>query len=128
VEGIHLGRLCQRLHFLHAAGYLPGATNGACLAHYTVHYANGTKLDIPLTYGRDVSLHWVRSLPDNSGDEPIIGWRGRADPTNAPAAGLFPVLYRTTWTNPLPSVPIVSLDLVSAMVEVDYFLAAITTE
>jgi len=128
IDGIKLNQTCQQLHFLHAAGYLPGATNGTPIARYIVHFANGKQQDIPVIYGRDVLRHWIRSAPTNSSGGPVLAWRGSTGPTNAPAAGLWPALYRTTWSNPWPEVRIETLDFISAMTEVDAFLVAITTE
>jgi tetratricopeptide (TPR) repeat protein len=128
IEGLKLGRTCQSLHFLHAAGYVSGAANGTAIARYVVHFANGKKQDIPVIYGRDVLRHWVRSAPTNSAAGPVPAWMGKAGPTNAPAAGLSPALYQTTWPNPWPEVPIESLDFVSAMTDVDAFLVGLTVE
>ena len=128
VEGLRIGQTCQRLHFLHAAGYVSGSVNGTQIARYVVHYANGQEQDIPVIYGRDVLRHWVRSAPTNSATGPVLAWMGKAGPTNAPAAGLSPALYHTTWLNPSPQVRIESLDFVSAMTEVDAFLVGLTLD
>lgn len=127
VKGIKLGVACERLHFLHAAGYVPGVTNGTEIARYIVYFANGREEKIPIIFGRDVLRHWVGTVPTNSG-APVLAWQGKVGPTNAPAAGLSPSLYRTTWTNPWPSVPIETLDFISVMTEVDAFLVAVTAE
>ena len=128
VKGIQVDATCRQLHFLHAAGYVPGGTNGAEIARYVVHFANDKEENIPIIFGRDVLRHWVGSVPVNSSDGPVVAWRGKASPTNAPAAGLSPALYQTTWKNPWPEVAIKSLDFVSTMTEVDAFLIAITAE
>ena len=128
VEGLKIGQTCHRLHFLHAAGYVSGSVNGTQIARYIVHYANGEQREIPVVYGRDVLRHWAHSAPTNSAAGPVLAWMGKAGPTNAPAAGLSPALYHTTWLNPWPQVPIESLDFVSAMTEVDAFLVGITVD
>ena len=70
VLGIKLQQNCQRLHFLQAAAYSNSETNGEHeIGLYAAHLANGTRLNIPIIYGRNVrdwyprttSRHWRKN-------------------------------------------------------------------
>src|SRR5262249_51048560 len=52
VEGIKVGRMLQRLHFLHATGF--SAPTGTVIARYVIHYADKTRSEVEVAYGKDV--------------------------------------------------------------------------
>jgi hypothetical protein len=109
VEGIKVGRTLARLHFLHATAF--SAADGAVIATYVVHYADKTKAEVEVAYGKDVVDWWA--YPGQQGPtRGKLAWEGENK-----AAKLFDAklkLYLTTWKNPHPKKKVVSLDFVGA--------------
>jgi hypothetical protein len=116
-RGLKVGRKCRTLHFLHARR---GGDLKAFLASYLIHFANGQRWEIPLTGQNQGDVGY-------SGDETggpkgsIVAWTG----TNTLGRVR---LFQTSWENPLPDVPVETIDLVSGMSFYPAFLAAITVE
>jgi hypothetical protein len=119
VNGIKVGQLCRRLHFLHAAAWTepPGVEVG----RYLLHGKGGNLQVIPIRYGEEVR-NWsaLNDTVPNSGHCRIV-WTG----LNLQGTVR---LFMTTWNNPNPEVAIESLDFVSAMTTCAPFLLAITVE
>jgi hypothetical protein len=118
VEGIKVGVKAEKLHFLHAGGHQNGAPLNTPIGKYVVHYADKTKAEVEVAYGRDVVDWWVQP--------------GVADPTRGKVAWegenkLSRVkLFLTTWENPKPDKLIVALDYVTT--KYNPFCVAITAE
>jgi hypothetical protein len=107
VEGIKVGRTLARLHILHATGF--NAEDDTVIAKYVVHYADKTKAEIEVAYGKDVVDWWAypdRKAPTRS----KVAWEGENEPVKEFKAKLK--LYLTTWKNPHPKKKVVSLDFV----------------
>jgi serine/threonine protein kinase len=130
-EGIPVGRRCRRLHFLHGTVWI--GPKGMCVAQYRVTYADGQELVIPVEYGRHVRNWWSSPQEPPSASNLAGGaelaWTG----TNASEAwrnaGSSPLqLFKMTWENPRPGIPITSLDFVSSMTASCPFLIAVTSE
>lgn len=118
VEAIPVHQRCRRLHFLHAADWTE--TEGMEIGRYILYRGDGSREELPIVYGRDV-LAWnlekfalKRSL--------VIAWEGR----NGQQSEVR--LFKTTWENPQPQVPIETITFVSSSAQAAPFLVAITAD
>lgn len=111
VDGIPVGRRVDALFFLHAAR-IDRRTDQRELregvsweiARYTVRYADGQTVEVPVLGERDVEHYRQESPRAVPGAQ--LGWVKPYDGTNESA-----VAYVMTWTNPRPEVAIESLGL-----------------
>ncbi len=117
VEGIPVGQRCARLHFLHAADAVVDL--GETVARYTIHLGDGGDEMIVIRYGNEA---WPWDWEPGGELAKAAVWRGSS------RVGLPVWLYRTTWTNAQPDVPVVSVDLTSTMTWCGVFVVAITAE
>ncbi len=109
---------CQRIHFLHAADNT--AAPGATVASYAVHWTDGREEQMPIRYSKEA---WPWDWDPGSGNpHAAVAWHGTSP------AGQPVWLYRTTWTNSHPEVPVASVDLTSTMTRCGMFIVAITAE
>jgi len=115
--GLKVGRKCRTLHFLHARR---GGDLKAFLASYLIHFANGQTWEIPLT-GQNQGDVGYRGDETGETKGSIVAWRG----TNSLGRVR---LFQTSWENPLPDVPVETIDLVSGMSFYPAFLVAISVE
>jgi hypothetical protein len=123
VEGIPVGAVVGRLHFLHATGYnLNQATE---VASYIVHYEDGTSERIPILYGEDIHDWWGAMDPPDL-KRARVAWKGSN--TAAGSNQMAIALYDRVWVNPHPEKRVSSIDLISRNTECDPFLAAISVE
>ncbi|GGO29019.1 glycoside hydrolase family 20 zincin-like fold domain-containing protein [Deinococcus humi] len=100
---VELERKADAIAFLHTTGW-PGALAREVIGRYEIEYADGSKLALPLEYGRHIRA-WTDLLPTSM--IPAPGWVGRT------ADGLdinVPVLE---WKNPKPSSVIKRITLIS---------------
>jgi hypothetical protein len=119
VEGILVGRKALRLYFLHATNFT--ATTGARVGTYIVHYADGSRVQIPLRAGIELADWW--NYPTSHASAAPTVWRGRSpggsrwDRTVGFKAiygkPLEIQLYQMTWENPSPEREIQSLDMLT---------------
>jgi hypothetical protein len=125
VNGIVIGQRCQRLHFLHTAVWMD-LPMGVAIGYYLVHYEDGEVGNIPIIHGRDVRdyTHLPGSPPDNPAL--IVAWIGASE--NSRKHGGEARLYKRTWENPRPDVPIRSIDFVHGNTHGTPILVAITAE
>jgi outer membrane lipoprotein-sorting protein len=120
-RGISIGRTFDQLHLLHATGW--NALDGTHVASVILHYADGEHRSLPILYGYDVRNWWPQP-----GEPPLestgvrIAWQRPVLP-GAPRR-----LFISTWNNPRPNVPVISLDYVSALALPAPFLVAMTVE
>jgi len=125
VHDIPIRQRCRRLHFLHAAIFAADARLGDELGSYIFHYADGRQVELPIVAGKDTGEWW--SQPNEQDRSSIIVWTG-----NNPAAlrgGHSIRLFKSTWENPFPEVPIRQFDFVSDKPTPGQpFLVAITAE
>jgi hypothetical protein len=128
VRGIEIGAKCRRLHFLHAAAfaYRPQKDGkfvgyGQKIASYAVHYADGSKQELPLISGENID-EWHVGVWSVEPTQAITAWEGRID------FGATARLYLFSWENPRPDVALKSLDFVSTMSAGAAFLIAVTVE
>jgi serine/threonine protein kinase/WD40 repeat protein len=125
IYDIPIRQRCRRLHFLQAAIFAAGARLGDELGSYIFHYADGRQVEIPIAAGKDIGEWW--SQPDQQDMNFVIAWTG-----NNPAAqksGHTLRLFKATWENPFPDVPIKQLDFISDKPTPGApFLVAVTAE
>ncbi|MPM60832.1 hypothetical protein SDC9_107686 [bioreactor metagenome] len=115
VRGLPVNRKADRLYFLHTCGWNPKP--GERVLSYFVHYEDGTKEEIPIHNGNEIS-GW---------------WGGLADSAKIAVESSNPFcssirLYCYCWQNPHPEKPIRSLDAVSASGAGVPAIVAVTTE
>lgn len=125
VDVIPVNQTCQELHFLHAAGNALYTAGDPEIGRYIVHYADGDRREIPIRIGQEVADWWASEK-----DRPyVIAWVGENPETRRRGKGDRIRLYKTSWPNPLPNVPIAAIDfiLVGEGPAVP-FLVAITAE
>jgi hypothetical protein len=125
IYDIPIRRRCRQLHFLQAAIFSGAARLGDELGSYIFHYADGRQVELPIVAGRDTGEWW--SQPTDHDMQFVIAWTG-----NNPAArsdGHTIRLFKSTWQNPFPDVPINQFDFESDKPTPGQpFLVAITAE
>jgi WD40 repeat protein len=124
VEGIQVGRKCQRLHFLHGTGWR--VRDGTTIGHYIVHYADGQRQNVPIVYGENVRDWWHNPAVSEPVPGAEVAWTGK----NAAVRNSAQVLriYRFSWRNPRPEATVQTIDFTSAESNSSPFLLAITVE
>ena len=127
IDGILVKQKCQRLHFLHAAGFGVPGDEGKQIGTYVVHFAtNEMRLEIPIRYGHEVrNWHAIAGEPAAPGELKVT-WKG--ENAQSKSVGRSIRLFLTTWTNVAPGLEIESIDFVSGMTVPAPFLIAITVE
>jgi hypothetical protein len=109
-----VGRVA-RLHFLHASGWGEGSggtadlgyiPDGTQIAKYAVRYTDGTEVEIPVVYGRELRGWWEfhTGLPETTA---TVAWRGANGTTDSWGVSLR--LYHQTWDNPRPEAEVESV-------------------
>ena len=137
VEGIPIGRRAQRLHFLHSMHYGSNA-HVRRVGTYVVHFADGSRKEIPIRFGEDVLDWWGRTsdMFPPAGSPDVFDGGGRSAQgssrdveTSSPA--LINVVWRgynsaakthgfdhirlflKTWKNPDPEKEIVEVNMLA---------------
>jgi serine/threonine protein kinase len=123
IEGIVVGQVCRRLHFLHAASNAALVEDGAEIGRYVVHLANGEQQPIPIVLGRDVMDWWKRP---REGQSLVIAWEG--DNPKSRRQGKKIRLFKSTWENPSPAVEVRTVDFEATRRGPCPFLIALTAE
>jgi serine/threonine protein kinase/WD40 repeat protein len=125
VLDVPLHRQCRRLHFLHAAILASGAKPGDELGNYVFHYVDGRKVELPIVSGKEVADWWSQANEPES--KFVIAWKG--DNPAVRASGGTVRLFKTTWENPYPDVPLRQFDFTSDKPTPGQpFLVAVTAE
>ena len=123
VRHIPLDRNCQTLHFLHGTAWQE--KEGTSIGAYVIRFADGTREEVPIIYGRDVRNWWLTKEQYASG-EPSAVWVGTTPA--ATRSGFEVHLFHSAWKNQRPEVEIRDLDFVTTDTECPPFLIAITAE
>ncbi|MCW5551753.1 MAG: protein kinase [Verrucomicrobiae bacterium] len=127
IDGIHVQRRLNRLHFLQAAGYqskdIPVGERIGC---FRVHFVNGRTMEIPLRYNQNTSDWWELGHLPRELPEAIVAWRGNNPHSRVSSQTLR--LFKLTWENPSPEVEITTLDFVAEHPKTHPFLIALTVE
>lgn len=125
VEGVKVERMVGKLHFLHGTEH--NVPDGTIIGKYVVHYADKTKAEVEVAYGRDVVDWWA--YPDQAAlTTGKLAWEGENEPAKTYNAKIR--LYLMTWKNPHPKKQVVSLDFVATATTTQAvpFCVAITAE
>jgi hypothetical protein len=125
VEGLKVGRRVGKLHFLHATEH--NAADGTVIARYVVRYADKSKAEVEVAYGKDVVDWWA--YPNQAAPTAgKVAWEGQNEPAKTFDAKIR--LYLMTWKNPHPKKEVVSLDFVATATDTNAvpFCVAITAE
>ncbi|MCZ7635474.1 MAG: hypothetical protein M5U12_05135 [Verrucomicrobia bacterium] len=127
VEGIAVGQRVRRLHVLQATCPAEAVSDGTTIGSYVWHYADGTRHEEPIVYGRDLRYWW---LPAGEAPQDLergrIAWVG--DTPLAQKAGARMRLYLTTYDNPYPEREVSHLDFTSRVLPSAPFVVALTVE
>lgn len=121
VEGIPIRKRCQKLHFLHST--MGEVGEGVLIGKYTVQYADGDRVEIPIIYGEQMRDSFFPAVkPLNDAHSALAFSLTPAQPKANHA------IYQTTWANPKPDTEIVMLDLESAVASSAPVLLGVTLE
>lgn len=122
VKDIPVRRRCRALHLLHCVGGFR-VRDGDEVAHWVIRYEDGSVVEWPVIYGEHLRDWWWNYGHPREARQAEIAWEAQPDIL---AHGVR--LFKATWTNPRPEVPIASMDLVGGDVEVGILVVAITAE
>ncbi|MBE0544230.1 MAG: protein kinase [Verrucomicrobia bacterium] len=121
-------KLRQRVRTLHAImGSVGRAPEGKAIGALVLHYADGTRQECEILYGRHVRHWWTHADTRTDTDLAQVAWEGpHAFPKIHPTRLR---IFHSSWENPHPDKPVVSLDFVSRMTTTAApFLIAVTVE
>ncbi len=116
VSGIRVGKHVRALYFLHACGW--DSLENAPVMTYIIHYADGTKAEFPVRFGREIANWW--NLPSPS--------HAKLGLTATAKSGQEINLQCCRWENPDPEKMVTSLEVVSANGESIPGVVGITAE
>jgi hypothetical protein len=136
VEGIPVGKVASKLHFLHANGYGGGPNkegsawfvkDGTPIGAYVVHYEDKTTAEIPIVYGEQ-TRDWFYAEGEKEPSKAKVAWAG--ENPFATNVGSKVRVYRMTWENPHPDKKIATIDFAGKKEETPAapFVIAITAE
>src|SRR5262249_23037946 len=132
------GQSCERLHLLHGACFVSSGRvkPGEAVAALVLHYADGSSKEIEIISGQHL-LDWWGPLM-RTGIDPHdrfttapgtdLAWTGTNPLLSRVRPGWSLRLYKTSFDNPQPNVPVASVDYVSKMTEAAPFLVGLTIE
>ena len=125
IEGIKVGRTAAKLHFLQGAGY--SGEDGKAVGKYVVHYADKTKAEVEIVYGKHVVDWWAYPCKAGPTESKAV-WEGENAASKEFMAKIK--LYQMTWTNPHPDKVIAAIDFAATDLEQSCapFCAAIAVE
>jgi hypothetical protein len=127
IKGIPVKQKCQRLCFLHAAGFGTAGDEGKQIGSYVVHFAgNPMRLEIPIRYGHEVRDWHALAGEPAAPQELKVAWKG--ENPHSKSAGRSIRLFLTTWTNLVPGLEVETIDFVSALGVPAPFLIAVSVE
>ena len=111
---VPVGLKCDVLYFLHGSAW--GGRAGSDVASYSVRYADGQQVGVPIRVGAEVFDWWG---PTDT-TECAVGWEGANAESPSVGLAIFP------WTNPRPDAQIASVTFASAGEDAVPILVAIT--
>ncbi len=126
-SAIPIRQTCQKIHFLgnlnNAFSSIPSLTPGAYLH---VHYEDGRTVSVPIRTEAAFADWWENPWNVDDLHRTNIVWRGFNRSSEDNDKGIRVNLY--SWTNPLPSQKIETIDLESAHEVPSLFVVGITVE
>jgi hypothetical protein len=125
LAAIAVGQRCLRLHFLQSVEGDPHI-DGSTVAHWIIHYADGSTREWPVIYGDEVrDLCCLMNEPLEARHAKVV-WRGRLPSGGPDVDGVR--LFESTWTNPQPAVEISQLEFRIGETAMKPLVVAITAE
>ena len=129
INGIKLGKRCQRLHLLHGAGgvYDP---EGLTIGKIVLHYADKSSREFEIKNGVHVRDWWGNPKQTLTAKNSALAWTG-TNPALKKYGGPQPGslrIYKTTFENPQPDIEIATIDYVSTMENSSPFLIGLSIE
>jgi hypothetical protein len=139
VQGIQIGRKCERFHVLHGAAFGTRVDDTGApveIAALLVHYSDGSSKEVGIFSGGRL-LHWVGPVPQSS----VAAIHSPTAAIEIEPAGVDEDpnlrlhrperslrLYKSTFDNPQPQLQVVSIDYLSMLTEAAPFLLGLTVE
>jgi WD40 repeat protein len=123
-RGIIVDLSCERLHFVHSAVMAFDIKEGTEIGSYLVHYQDKKTVEIPIVFGRDVA-DWFSQKNENL-PALTLAWSGENEASRS--AGRTIRLFKSTWENPRPTIPITHFDFMATHHRAAPFLVAVTAE
>jgi hypothetical protein len=129
VEGIKLDAAFDRLSILHSTGYGEGqmikVEDGTEIGAYVVHYADKSRVRVPIRYGEDLLDWW--DWPDRTELKRVkVAWTGTNPASERNDRKIR--LFARTRENPHPETKVTAIDFKSNVTDCDPFLIALTLE
>lgn len=121
---IAVNRRFHRFHVLHGTGVATAANTQ--IGSYGLCYADGTAMDLPIRYGRDVRDWWVAGDPVARATEAEVAWTGWTEVE--PRGRITLRLFKRTYLNPAPDREVAAIRFASAGTSSGPFLVALTLE
>jgi hypothetical protein len=137
VKGITVGRRFQKIHVLHAAQRhfainpemgRDAQGNPLPIGTYALNYADGSRHEFEIQYGRDLRHWWWggRGDAEPEAERAKVVWVGTNGTSRRYSAKIR--LFMSTFENPHPNVEVVSVDFLSKRTPFAPFLVAMTVE
>ncbi len=124
VKDVRIDQKCRRIHFLHGTQWR--VADGTRIGTYVLHYASGTRAELPIIYGQQVRDWWTSGTEESVAKVARVAWKGSNPATESQKTSLQ--VFECACPNPHPDKLVQSLDFVSAMTDSAPFLIAITLE
>jgi eukaryotic-like serine/threonine-protein kinase len=122
---IPVGQSCQRLHAI--LGSIDSSAEGKAIGAVVLRYADGSRHELEILYGRHVRHWWTEGDPRTDTDLAQVAWEGPHGYPDIYSTRLR--VFHAVWDNPRPDQEIVSFDFVSKMTTTAApFLVAVTLE
>lgn len=127
VRGLPVGRACRAIHFLQAGEHLLRLAEGDEVARWIIRFADDTTLEFPLIYGEHLRDWWHFENQPRAAGKAEVAWIG-SPPIPLENGAKNVVLYKSTWINPKPEVPVARLDVELKKPNTRPFVVAITAD
>jgi WD40 repeat protein/predicted Ser/Thr protein kinase len=124
MRGIPLARRATRVHFL--CGSSDSGSVEKELVRIAFHATDGEVMERPIRVGKELLDWWypLNAKPGRPGM--VVAWTGTNKSSRLNKHGLR--LFRVTWENPRPEVPLQTLDLLAAPTRSEFLVLAISVE
>ncbi len=119
-----VGIAFHRIHLLHALDGTAG--QGATVGHVRFHYRDGSTAELAIRYGEHLQDCRFAAFSPVRDPGSAMAWTGGNPETRA--AGLALRLYRTTFVNPRPAMPVESVEYSARATGPAPLLAAVTID
>jgi eukaryotic-like serine/threonine-protein kinase len=123
VSHIAVGRTCRRLCFLCAT--IVASPTGTRVGTMVMRHNPALESELPLVSGRNLANLWCEDGTAETG-EPVVAWTGQNSAASKAKCHLH--LFKATWENPWPDLPVESVTFRSELTGSAPFLIAITAE